>query len=414
MKLDIAHLMRPGTLTLAALPPLSVYVHLPWCLKKCPYCDFNSHEYRSPVPTASLMQVQTTPVALPEAAYLDALCADIESSLPLVWGRPVHSVFIGGGTPSLFSPAGIARLISDLRARLPLVPDCEITLEANPGTFEKDRFHAYKMAGVTRLSVGVQSFNDRHLKAIGRVHDGAQAMAAVQEAAQAFDTFNIDLMYALPNQSPQDLQHDVSTALALQPSHLSIYHLTIEPNTLFAKHEPAGLPPEDQAFDMLDLITDHTAKQGLQRYEVSAFAKDGHRCWHNTNYWQFGDYLGVGAGAHSKISFAHRICRMVRHREPGLYMQKAMAEDAVAQSHEVSRAELPFEFMLNALRLKEGVPLEAFMDRTGMPLSAIDRSLQLAQQRGLLWVDHARIQPTEKGFDFLSDLQALFLPESTS
>jgi putative oxygen-independent coproporphyrinogen III oxidase len=414
MKLDIAHLMRPGTLTLAALPPLSVYVHLPWCLKKCPYCDFNSHEYRSPVLTASLMQVQATPVALPEAAYLDALCADIESSLPLVWGRPVHSVFIGGGTPSLFSPAGIARLISDLRARLPLVPDCEITLEANPGTFEKDRFHAYKMAGVTRLSVGVQSFNDRHLKAIGRVHDGAQARAAVQEAAQAFDTFNIDLMYALPNQSPQDLQHDVSTALALQPSHLSIYHLTIEPNTLFAKHEPAGLPPEDQAYDMLDLITDHTAKQGLQRYEVSAFAKDGHRCWHNTNYWQFGDYLGVGAGAHSKISFAHRICRMVRHREPGLYMQKAMAEDAVAQSHEVSRAELPFEFMLNALRLKEGVPLEAFMERTGMPLSAIDRSLQLAQQRGLLWVDHARIQPTEKGFDFLSDLQALFLPESTS
>ncbi len=414
MKLDIAHLMRPGTLTLAALPPLSVYVHLPWCLKKCPYCDFNSHEYRSPVPNASLMQVQATPVALPEAAYLDALCADIESSLPLVWGRPVHSVFIGGGTPSLFSPAGIARLISDLRARLPLVPDCEITLEANPGTFEKDRFHAYKMAGVTRLSVGVQSFNDRHLKAIGRVHDGAQAMAAVQEAAQAFDTFNIDLMYALPNQSPQDLQHDVSTALALQPSHLSIYHLTIEPNTLFAKHEPAGLPPEDQAYDMLDIITDHTAKQGLQRYEVSAFAKDGHRCWHNTNYWQFGDYLGVGAGAHSKISFAHRICRMVRHREPGLYMQKAMAEDAVAQSHEVSRAELPFEFMLNALRLKEGVPLEAFTDRTGMPLSAIDPSLQLAQQRGLLWVDHARIQPTEKGFDFLSDLQALFLPESTS
>ena len=414
MKLDIAHLMRPGTLTLPALPPLSVYVHLPWCLKKCPYCDFNSHEYRSPVLTAPLMQVLATPVAIPEAAYLDALCADIESSLPLVWGRPVHSVFIGGGTPSLFSPAGIARLISDLRARLPLVPDCEITLEANPGTFEKDRFHAYKMAGVTRLSVGVQSFNDRHLKAIGRVHDGAQAMAAVQEAAQAFDTFNIDLMYALPNQSPQDLQHDVSTALALQPSHLSIYHLTIEPNTLFAKHEPTGLPPEDQAYDMLDLITDHTAKQGLQRYEVSAFAKEGHRCWHNTNYWQFGDYLGVGAGAHSKISFAHRICRMVRHREPGLYMQKAMAKDAVAQSHEVSRAELPFEFMLNALRLKEGVPLEAFMDRTGMPLSAIDRSLQLAQQRGLLLVDHARIQPTEKGFDFLSDLQALFLPESAS
>jgi putative oxygen-independent coproporphyrinogen III oxidase len=414
MKLDIAHLMRPGTLTLPALPPLSVYVHLPWCLKKCPYCDFNSHEYRLPATSASFMRVEATPVALPEAAYLDAVCADIESSLSLVWGRPVHSIFIGGGTPSLFSPAGIARLISDLRARLPLVPDCEITLEANPGTFEKDRFHAYKQAGVTRLSVGVQSFNDRYLKAIGRVHDGAQARAAVQEAAQAFDTFNIDLMYALPHQSPEDLQQDLASALALQPSHLSVYHLTIEPNTLFAKHEPPGLPPEDQAYDMLDIITAHTAQQGLQRYEVSAFAKEGHRCWHNTNYWQFGDYLGVGAGAHSKISFAHRVCRMVRHREPGLYMQKAMTEDAVAQSHEVSRAELPFEFMLNALRLKEGVPLTAFMDRTGMSLSAIDRNLQLAQQRGLLLVDHARIQPTEKGFDFLSDLQALFLPESAS
>jgi putative oxygen-independent coproporphyrinogen III oxidase len=414
MKLDIAHLMRPGTLTLPALPPLSVYVHLPWCLKKCPYCDFNSHEYRLPATSASFMRVEATPVALPEAAYLDAVCADIESSLSLVWGRPVHSIFIGGGTPSLFSPAGIARLISDLRARLPLVPDCEITLEANPGTFEKDRFHAYKQAGVTRLSVGVQSFNDRYLKAIGRVHDGAQARAAVQEAAQAFDTFNIDLMYALPHQSPEDLQQDLASALALQPSHLSVYHLTIEPNTLFAKHEPPGLPPEDQAYDMLDIITAHTAQQGLRRYEVSAFAKEGHRCWHNTNYWQFGDYLGVGAGAHSKISFAHRVCRMVRHREPGLYMQKAMTEDAVAQSHEVSRAELPFEFMLNALRLKEGVPLTAFMDRTGMSLSAIDRNLQLAQQRGLLLVDHARIQPTEKGFDFLSDLQALFLPESAS
>jgi putative oxygen-independent coproporphyrinogen III oxidase len=399
---------------LPALPPLSVYVHLPWCLKKCPYCDFNSHEYRLPATSASFMRVEATPVALPEAAYLDAVCADIESSLSLVWGRPVHSIFIGGGTPSLFSPAGIARLISDLRARLPLVPDCEITLEANPGTFEKDRFHAYKQAGVTRLSVGVQSFNDRYLKAIGRVHDGAQARAAVQEAAQAFDTFNIDLMYALPHQSPEDLQQDLASALALQPSHLSVYHLTIEPNTLFAKHEPPGLPPEDQAYDMLDIITAHTAQQGLQRYEVSAFAKEGHRCWHNTNYWQFGDYLGVGAGAHSKISFAHRVCRMVRHREPGLYMQKAMTEDAVAQSHEVSRAELPFEFMLNALRLKEGVPLTAFMDRTGMSLSAIDRNLQLAQQRGLLLVDHARIQPTEKGFDFLSDLQALFLPESAS
>ncbi|MFM7801404.1 MAG: radical SAM family heme chaperone HemW [Limnohabitans sp.] len=412
MKLDVAHLMRPGTLNLAALPPLSVYVHLPWCLKKCPYCDFNSHEFRASKVNKVFLHKETGTLVLPETEYLEALCADIESSLPLVWGRPVHSVFIGGGTPSLFSPAGISRLISDLRARLPLVPDCEITLEANPGTFEKDRFHGYKQAGVTRLSVGVQSFNDQHLQAIGRVHDSAQAMAAVQEAAQAFDTFNIDLMYALPDQSTTNLQHDLSMALSLNPPHVSIYHLTIEPNTLFAKQGPPGLPPEDQAYDMLDLITSRTAQEGLQRYEVSAFALEGHRCWHNTNYWQFGDYLGVGAGAHSKISFAHRICRMVRHREPLLYMQKAMAGAAVAQSHEVSRVDLPFEFMLNALRLKDGVPLAAFTERTGMPLSAIERSLHAGQLQGLLQVDHARIQPTEKGFDFLSDLQALFLPDS--
>ena len=412
MNLDIAHLMRPGTLSLTSLPPLSVYVHLPWCLKKCPYCDFNSHEWRVPVSNAGVIPLHKAEGGLPEDAYLDVLCADLESSLPLVWGRPVHSIFIGGGTPSLFSPKGIARLISDLRARLPLVPDCEITLEANPGTFEKDRFHAFRQAGVTRLSVGVQSFNDTHLKALGRVHDAAQAMAAVQEAALAFDTFNIDLMYALPGQDMADLKTDLATALSLKPPHLSIYHLTIEPNTLFAKHTPPGLPQEDMAYDMLDLITEQTAQQGLQRYEVSAFAQDGHRCWHNTNYWQFGDYLGLGAGAHSKLSFAHRVCRMVRHREPGLFMQKAMGGSAVAQSNEVSRSELPFEFMLNALRLKDGVPLIAFSERTGMPLSAIEKSMQAARDKGLLAHDMSHIRPTEKGFDFLSDLQSLFLPAS--
>ena len=412
MNLDIAHLMRPGTLSLTSLPPLSVYVHLPWCLKKCPYCDFNSHEWRAPTSANASIPIHSADNGIPEEAYLNALCADLESSLPLVWGRPVHSIFIGGGTPSLFSAKGIARLISDLRARLPLVPDCEITLEANPGTFEKDRFHAFRQAGVTRFSVGVQSFNDAHLKALGRVHDAAQAMAAVQEAALAFDTFNIDLMYALPGQSMADLQTDLSTALSLKPPHLSIYHLTIEPNTLFAKHTPPGLPQEDMAYDMLDLITEQTAQQGLQRYEVSAFAQDGHRCWHNTNYWQFGDYLGLGAGAHSKLSFAHRVCRMVRHREPGLFMQKAMGGSAVAQSNEVSRSELPFEFMLNALRLKDGVPLNAFSERTGMPLSAIEKSMQAARDKGLLALDMSHIRPTEKGFDFLSDLQSLFLPAS--
>ena len=395
MNLDLQHLMRAGTLSLPSLPPLSVYVHLPWCLKKCPYCDFNSHEMPSN--------------ELPESAYLDAVCADVEASLPLVWGRQVHSVFIGGGTPSLFSSQGIARLISDLRARLNMVPDCEITLEANPGTFEKDRFHAFRQAGVNRLSVGVQSFNDQHLQALGRVHNADQAFAAVEEAAKAFDTFNIDLMYALPGQSMAQLDADVGRALSLKPPHLSIYHLTIEPNTFFAKHPPADLPIEDTAYDMLDHISDKTQAQGLQRYEVSAYAQAGHRCWHNTNYWQFGDYLGVGAGAHSKISFAHRVMRMVRYRDPKLYMQKAMAEGAVTSVEEISRAQLPFEFMLNALRLKDGFDLQSFLDRTGLPLSAINAALDKAVALGLLERDMRQVRPTERGFDMLNDLQALFL-----
>lgn len=405
MKLELAHLMRPGTLNLTALPPLSVYVHLPWCLKKCPYCDFNSHELRN----SADQSIQSVAKALPEAAYLEALCADLEASLPLIWGRPVHSIFMGGGTPSLFSPAGIARLISDLRARLPLVPDCEITLEANPGTFEKDRFHAFREAGVTRLSVGVQSFNDKHLEALGRVHNADQAHAAVEEARQAFDTFNIDLMYALPGQNKAQLEEDLGTALACLPPHLSIYHLTIEPNTFFAKHTPVDLPEEDDAYEMLDVITAATTTHGLQRYEVSAFAKPGHSCWHNNNYWQFGDYLGLGAGAHSKLSFPHRIVRMVRHRDPKLFMERAQTSMAVAQCHEVSRADLPFEFMLNALRLREGFEVQGFLDRTGLPLSAIEPGLHQAQQQGWLMRDLQRIQPTDRGFDFLSDLQALFL-----
>jgi len=396
MNLDSQHLMRPGTLSLPSLPPLSVYVHLPWCLKKCPYCDFNSHEMR--------------PTELPEVAYLDAVCADIEASLPLVWGRQVHSIFIGGGTPSLFSASGIARLISDLRARLNLVPDCEITLEANPGTFEKDRFHAFRQAGVNRLSLGVQSFNPKHLQALGRVHNAEQAIEAVQEAAQAFETFNIDLMYALPGQSMAQLDADVRMAMSLKPPHLSIYHLTIEPNTLFAKYPPADLPVEDTAYDMLDHITEKTQAEGLLRYEVSAYARAGHRCWHNTNYWQFGDYLGVGAGAHSKISFAHRVLRMVRHRDPKLYMHKAMTDGAVASIEEISRAQLPFEFMLNALRLKEGFELSWFTDRTGLSLSTIACALDKAQSLGLLERDLHKVWSTPRGYDLLSDVQALFLP----
>ena len=394
---SIAHLMRPGSLQLAALPPLSLYVHLPWCLKKCPYCDFNSHEMRS--------------AEMPEARYLDALLADLESSLELVWGRTVHSIFIGGGTPSLFSPQAMDRLLGDIRARLKLAADCEVTLEANPGTFERDRFRAFRSAGVTRLSVGVQSFNDAHLAALGRVHDSAQAHAAVQEAALAFDTFNIDLMYALPGQTMDDLRQDITLALGHNSPHISIYHLTIEPNTLFAKFPPP-LPDQDTAYDMLDTITAMTQQAGLQRYEVSAYAKPGHQCWHNRNYWQFGDYLGIGAGAHGKLSFAHRIVRQVRHRDPRLYMDKALAGSAIASTTEVPRAELPFEYMLNALRLKEGFEIAQFVERTGLPVTAIEKALEQAIGKGLLQRDLARVWPTTLGFDFLNDLQSLFLPSA--
>ncbi|WP_444814834.1 radical SAM family heme chaperone HemW [Variovorax davisae] len=395
---DVLHLMRPGPLQLAALPPLSLYVHLPWCLRKCPYCDFNSHEWRSGGD------------ALPEQRYIDALVADLDAALPLVWGRTVHTIFIGGGTPSLFSPAAIDRLIGDLRARLKLAPDCEISLEANPGTFERDRFRAYRAAGVTRLSVGVQSFNDEHLKALGRVHDRAQAIAAVEEAAAAFDTFNLDLMYALPGQTLEGLDADLDQALALAPPHLSVYHLTIEPNTYFAKFPPA-IPEDDAAYEMLDRITERTATHGLHRYEISAYARTGHACAHNLNYWQFGDYLGIGAGAHSKLSFAHRVVRQVRFREPRLYMDNAIAGRAVAQSEEVGIAALPFEYMLNALRLKDGFRLAEFGERTGLAITSIQRGLEEAERKGLIERDLARVWPTTRGFDFLSDLQSIFLPD---
>ena len=396
---DIRHWMRPGTLQLQGLPPLSLYIHLPWCLKKCPYCDFNSHEWSA---TSAPGQ------PMPEQAYLDALRADLEAALPLIWGRQVHSVFIGGGTPSLFSPEAIDRLLGDVRALLKLDADAEITLEANPGTFEKDRFKAFRAAGVTRLSIGVQSFNDAHLKALGRVHDRAQAMAAVEEAAQAFDTFNLDIMYALPGQTLAQCEDDIRTALSFQPPHISIYHLTIEPNTVFAKFPPQ-VPEDDDAYAMLDRITELTAEQGLGRYEVSAYARAGHRCWHNLNYWQFGDYLGIGAGAHSKLSFAHRVVRQVRAREPRLYMDKARAGDAVVSVEEVTRKELPFEYMLNALRLRHGFELQQFTDRTGLPLSSIQPALDQAVQKGLIESAGGVVTPTERGFDFLSDLQGLFL-----
>jgi putative oxygen-independent coproporphyrinogen III oxidase len=338
----------------------------------------------------------------------------------------VHSIFIGGGTPSLFSPQAIDRLLAEVRARLRLEAGCEITMEANPGTFEKDRFKAFRAAGVNRLSIGVQSFNDDHLKALGRVHDSAQAHAAIEEAALNFEAFNLDIMYALPAQTLAQCEQDVRTALSFNPPHISIYHLTIEPNTYFAKFPPQ-VPEDDTAYDMLDRIIELTAAHGMARYEVSAFAKPGFQCWHNTNYWQFGDYLGLGAGAHSKLSFAHRVVRQVRARDPALYMDKALGlasgasltksgaiagpEGAIVQDTEVTRADLPFEYMLNALRLTGGFKLQDFCDRTGLAITAIQKGLAEAETKGLIERDFAQVKPTTRGMDFLSDLQSLFLAE---
>jgi putative oxygen-independent coproporphyrinogen III oxidase len=393
----LARLMRPGSLTLTALPPLSLYVHVPWCIRKCPYCDFNSHAVRG------------SPDGVPQQRYVDALIADLEAALPFVWGRRIHTIFIGGGTPSLFEPVQIERLVAAIRARLPLEPGCEITLEANPGSFERDRFRAFRAAGVTRLSIGVQSFDDARLAALGRVHDAAEARAAITEAKSAFETFNIDLMYALPGQTLADCEADLAAALAFEPPHLSVYQLTIEPNTFFATHPPP-LPDDDLAFAMLDRIAERSAAAGLERYEVSAYARPGHRSRHNLNYWEFGDYLGIGAGAHGKLSFAHRVVRQIRRRDPAAYLAGAEAGSALASESEVARFELPFEFMLNALRLKEGFALARFGERTGLPLSAIEAPLAEAERRGLITRDLQRVVPTPHGFDFLNDLLELFLP----
>jgi putative oxygen-independent coproporphyrinogen III oxidase len=393
-KIDMPRSVRADP-PLAALPPLSLYVHLPWCLKKCPYCDFNSHENR--------------PDAAQQTSYANALIADLDAALPQIWGRRVQTVFFGGGTPSLFEPEAIDSLIAAIRARLPLEPGAEITLEANPGTFERERFKAFRAAGVTRLSVGVQSFDDRMLQAVGRVHDAQQARAAVAEAAEAFETFNIDLMYALPGQSVAMLESDLHIALDFSPPHLSVYHLTMEPNTRFAVQPPVDLPDEDVAAQMLDVIVEATASAGLARYEVSAFASEGHRCRHNLNYWAFGDYLGIGAGAHSKLSFPDRIVRQMRWREPRAYMAQAMQQQAVSNESQVTATQRPFEFMLNALRLVEGVPAALFEERTGLSLAAVAPALRQAADRGLLDAHPAHIKATTKGMDFLSDLQALFL-----
>jgi oxygen-independent coproporphyrinogen-3 oxidase len=377
-----------------ALPPLALYVHVPWCLRKCPYCDFNSHELRG---------------ELQEREYVDALMADLEHSLPLVWGRPVYSVFIGGGTPSLLSPEAVDALLAGVRARVPLTVDAEVTLEANPGTFEAERFRGFRAAGVNRLSIGVQSFEPRHLAALGRVHDEAQASAAVECAREVFDNYNLDLMYGLPGQTLDEARTDIERALAYEPPHLSAYHLTLEPNTYFHRYPPE-LPDDDVAAAMQEAVEQALAARGYQHYETSAFALPGRRSRHNLNYWTFGDYLGIGAGAHSKISFPGRIARYRRYRQPREYQQRARAGDAVQEQHELARRDLGFEFMMNALRLTEGVPAALYPERTGRPITDISRELQQAEQRGLLARDHAHLAPTALGRRFLNDLLQVFLP----
>jgi len=383
-------LERPGSVRLATLPPLALYVHIPWCVRKCPYCDFNSHERSG---------------SLPEAEYLGALFRDLELALPHIWGRRVISVFIGGGTPSLFSPQSIDALLSGVRARLALEPDAEITLEANPGTVEAARFRGFRGAGVNRISLGIQSFDERMLAALGRIHSGDEARRAIEAAAASFDNVNLDLMYALPSQTAAMARADLEEALGFGVPHLSAYQLTVEPNTVFWSRPPP-LPEHDVAADMQLAAEAALQSAGYQHYETSAFARPGRRCRHNLNYWEFGDYLGIGAGAHGKISFADRVTRHARVKQPDEYMKpEARLEEKV-----VPAAELPFEFMLNALRLVEGFDVALFSQRTGLPLSSVEPQLAGAERKGLLSRDWKRIRPTERGRRFLNDLLEPFLP----
>ena len=386
-------LQLPGTVRLAALPSLSLYVHIPWCVRKCPYCDFNSHEARG---------------ELPEQAYVAALISDLESALPSIWGRPVQTVFFGGGTPSLLSADAIDRLLAAIRARVTLLPGAEITLEANPGTVEAARFAGFRAAGVNRLSVGVQSLNPKHLRALGRIHDAQQARDAIETAQACFDSINVDLMYALPGQEMEDALRDLRAVLAYSPQHLSVYHLTVEPNTYFHRYPPQ-VPDDDAAAAMQEALEALLAEQGYVHYETSAFAKPGFESRHNLNYWRFGDYLGIGAGAHSKISFPDRIVREMRYKQPREYLRRVANGTPIQTASEVLAHELPFEFMMNAMRLTGGVETGIFQERTGLPVSAIAGRLKKARETGLIEHTVARLKPSLKGQRFLNDLLTLFL-----
>jgi oxygen-independent coproporphyrinogen-3 oxidase len=385
-------------LTFHAPLPLGLYIHFPWCVRKCPYCDFNSH---------------VVPAAIPEAAYIDALIADLEQGLSAVWGRPVESVFIGGGTPSLMSAAGIERLLSALRALVALAPGTEITLEANPGTVEQGRFAEYRAAGVNRLSVGIQSFDDEKLRRLGRIHSRDEAVRAAEAAHGAgFDNFNLDLMFGLPGQDETQALEDLRQAIALSPTHLSYYQLTIEPNTVFA-HAPPVVPEDDILWGMQCRGQETLAAAGYGQYEVSAYAREGRRCRHNLNYWQFGDYLGIGPGAHGKITDAPagRVERVWKQRHPQRYLETAHTEAVIAGRRSLTRADLVLEFMMNALRLTEGFDSRLFQAHTGLPLSTVAGTLEKAVADGLIAWDSGRIAPTERGRNYLNELLERFMPE---
>ena len=379
---------------LSTLPPLSLYIHIPWCVKKCPYCDFNSHSVRDEIP---------------EARYVEALSRDLESALPLIWGRRIHSIFFGGGTPSLFSATAIDQILATVRSLTQLAFFAEVTLEANPGTVEATKFRDFKAAGINRLSLGIQSFNSTHLLALGRIHDAQEAHRAIEIAATYFDNYNLDLMYALPNQTLAQARLDLSAALDYKPPHLSCYHLTLEPNTPFHYHPP-DLPDDDLSADMQIMIEDSLAPLGYQHYETSAFAQPRQKSRHNLNYWQFGDYLGIGAGAHSKLSFHDHIIRQMRHKHPREYMMHALIGNPVQTENTLAASALGFEFMMNALRLTDGFNISLFNDTTGLPITAIQPMLAQAEQRGLISRDHLRIAPTPLGQRFLNDLLEIFLP----
>jgi len=376
-------------------PPLSLYIHLPWCVRKCPYCDFNSHAASGGVP---------------ERDYVAALARDLEAALPLVWGRKVVSVFFGGGTPSLFSARSLDDILCAARALLPLEPGAEITLEANPGTVEAGKFAEFRALGINRLSLGIQSFNPAHLQALGRIHDGREARQAVEQALAQFDNLNLDLMYGLPGQSIAEALGDIRAAIGYGVPHISAYHLTLEPNTLFYA-QPPQLPDDDACAAMQEAIEAELGNAGYQHYETSAFAQKNRRCRHNLNYWHFGDYLGIGAGAHAKFTQNDRILRQAKLRSPQDYLAAPDAASQLAEEHAVAVADRGFEFMMNALRLSGGFDPALFAERTGLPLTAIEQPLQEAERRGLLARDALNIRPTELGRKFLNELLQIFLPE---